>query len=259
MHHLKITRRLTYSCKSKHIQAGMKNERDGIVPGRRLNEEAVSDGWAPTAGLTSGDSVDPRKGSLGRSYYRLEIQLSPALSHDVVREYRSAAIAHNATTAAVLGGNVHTFDAGFDLYCPRTVKVLAGELGRCIGHGVKCRMVYVKSANRPVVAAGRRSGVIHPMVVGSDMCVGYYLYPRSSTGVKTPLRLANSIGIIDSGYRGNLIAAFDNKADTDYTVVSGQRLVQLCPPNLTYPILVKFVDNLDSTVRGCDGFGSTGK
>ena len=39
---------------------------------------------------------------------------------------------------------------------------------------------------------------------------GYYLYPRSSTGSKTPLRLSNSIGVIDSGYRGNLIACFDN-------------------------------------------------
>ena len=37
---------------------------------------------------------------------------------------------------------------------------------------------------------------------------GYYMYPRSSLS-KTKLRLANSVGIIDSGYRGNLIGMFD--------------------------------------------------
>ena len=39
--------------------------------------------------------------------------------------------------------------------------------------------------------------------------VSYYLYPRSSVSTKTPLRLANSVGIIDSGYRGNIKAVFD--------------------------------------------------
>ena len=38
---------------------------------------------------------------------------------------------------------------------------------------------------------------------------GYYSYPRSSIS-KTPLLLANNVGIIDSGYRGNIKVAFDN-------------------------------------------------
>jgi dUTP pyrophosphatase len=90
--------------------------------------------------------------------------------------------------------------------------------------------------------------------------VGYFLYPRSSTGTKTPLRLANSIGIIDSGYRGNYIAAFDNVRIESFQIEQAQRLVQICSPNLTYPLRVELVEELDmDTVRGEGGFGSTGR
>ena len=87
---------------------------------------------------------------------------------------------------------------------------------------------------------------------------GYYAYPRSSVS-KTPLRLANSVGIIDSGYRGNLMGAFDCHlpAGEKYTANSGVRLVQICAPDLM-PFLVKVVDKLDDTTRGAGGFGSTG-
>jgi hypothetical protein len=91
--------------------------------------------------------------------------------------------------------------------------------------------------------------------------VGYYLYPRSSTGTKTPLRLANSVGIIDSGYRGHIIAVFDNWKEENYCIEPYQRMVQLCPPNLTYPVLVQLVESeeeLGLTRRGAGGFGSTG-
>ena len=96
---------------------------------------------------------------------------------------------------------------------------------------------------------------------GGGKPVGYYLYPRSSTGSKTPLRMANSVGIIDSGYRGNIIAVFDNWLDDDYTVQASSRVVQLCPPNLTHPIVVRLVNEeseLGVTTRGNGGFGSTG-
>jgi dUTP pyrophosphatase len=80
----------------------------------------------------------------------------------------------------------------------------------------------------------------------------FYLYPRSSIS-NTPLRLANSVGIIDSGYRGPMIACFDGT----HTIKKFQRLVQVCTPTLE-PMKVILVDNLDTTVRGEGGFGSTG-
>ena len=50
--------------------------------------------------------------------------------------------------------------------------------------------------------------------------------PRSSIS-KTPLRLANSIGLIDGGYRGEIMACCDNIKDYEYTIEKGQRLFQL--------------------------------
>ena len=85
----------------------------------------------------------------------------------------------------------------------------------------------------------------------------YYLFPRSSIS-KTPLRMANSIGIIDAGYRGEIMAAVDNTGDKDYMIVPGQRLFQIVHPTL-YPFSVGVVDELTETDRGDGGFGSTGK
>jgi dUTP pyrophosphatase len=86
---------------------------------------------------------------------------------------------------------------------------------------------------------------------------GFWVLPRSSLS-KTPLRLANSMGLIDPSYRGNLIGAFDNTSDTDYTVEKGTRLLQMCVPVLM-PFNIEWVDKLDDTSRGAGGFGSTGK
>jgi dUTP pyrophosphatase len=88
----------------------------------------------------------------------------------------------------------------------------------------------------------------------NDLPIGYYLYARSSI-CKTSLRLANSVGIIDSGYRGNIMAYFDVIKNDNVEVY--QRLVQICAADLT-PFKVELVDSLDETERGEGGFGSTG-
>ena len=86
----------------------------------------------------------------------------------------------------------------------------------------------------------------------------YYLYPRSSIS-KTPLRLANSVGIIDSGYRGNLMASFYNTKDEDVIIKKGDRIVQICMPNLESNYCLEIKERLDSTERGEGGLGSTGE
>ena len=91
--------------------------------------------------------------------------------------------------------------------------------------------------------------------------VSYYSYPRSSIS-KTPLMLANSVGIIDSGYRGPIIGAFRNISNQQerYVVEQNARLLQICAPDLR-PILVQLVDEsfFETTERGEGGFGSTGR
>lgn len=134
-------------------------------------------------------------------------------------------------------------NAGFDLFCPKDTEVYGFSTEK-IDQGVKGAMEFFDA-----IAVG-----------GLGKPVGYFMYPRSSTGSKTPLRLANSIGVIDSGYRGNYIAVFDNWKQEFFKVEKLQRLVQICPPNLTYPLKVVLVDELYDmdTERGPWGFGSTG-
>ena len=85
---------------------------------------------------------------------------------------------------------------------------------------------------------------------------GFWLMPRSSIS-KTPLRMANSIGLIDPTYRGNLIAAIENTSDDTVTLTKGSRIVQVCLPSLM-PFGLSKVDRLLDTERGAGGFGSTG-
>tara|TARA_Y100001970_G_scaffold132279_1_gene163143 strand:+ start:873 stop:1397 length:525 start_codon:yes stop_codon:yes gene_type:complete len=143
--------------------------------------------------------------------------------------------------------NKKYMDAGFDLYMPKEQVWLANETLKT-RLGVRCAAVRQTFGSASLFAK-TRPVTTHP--------AAFYMYPRSSLS-KTPLRLANSVGIIDAGYRGELMAALDNrKADGSYAVGKGQRLVQICMPNLE-PFQVQLVDSLDETERGEGGFGSTG-
>jgi dUTP pyrophosphatase len=130
-------------------------------------------------------------------------------------------------------------DAGFDLFTPDTMTVDAMSTHK-INFGVKCSAMLV--------------------INNKEVPSGFYIYPRSSTGSKTPLRLTNSVGIIDSGYRGNLMSFFDNIRSDDYKITKLDKLVQICAPGLL-PIIVEIVQTeqelSDPTERGDQGFGST--
>lgn len=122
-------------------------------------------------------------------------------------------------------------DSGYDLYCTETITIPACTVGT-IDFKLSCSPEFSKPS-------------------------GYYLYPRSSIS-KTPLIMANSVGIIDHSYRGNIMAKVYNTSHSPYEVKRGERLFQLCMPTLE-PFTVEFVDELDQTDRGTGGFGSTGK
>lgn len=99
---------------------------------------------------------------------------------------------------------------------------------------------------------------------------GYYLeiVPRSSTGLKTPLRQPNSIGVIDNDYRGEVKAMYECKKlkikfagekshFEPYIIKAGDRIAQmkLCKK---YDADLVEVEELSETERGTGGFGSTG-
>ncbi len=84
-----------------------------------------------------------------------------------------------------------------------------------------------------------------------------FVLPRSSIGAKTPLRLSNSVGVIDSGYRGEVRALYDNISDEPYQIHKGDRIAQmLVMPS--YRFKANVVDSLEDSDRGEAGFGSTG-
>lgn len=84
------------------------------------------------------------------------------------------------------------------------------------------------------------------------------IIPRSSIGAKTPLRLSNSVGLIDSGYRGELGVLYDNISDDPYEIKAGDRIAQLLVMP-SYRFQPKVVDVLASSDRGETGFGDSGK
>jgi dUTPase len=155
--------------------------------------------------------------------------------------------------------NQSHIDVGFDLFAPRN------ENNEGVLHFFGTGGGDKKSINKldyKVCCSAR-------MVTdtGKKFNTGYYMYPRSSLS-KTPLRLANSVGIIDAGYRGHLIGMFDVVNETlDYYGKQFDRYLQICAPGLV-PIFVEIVNTFnelsDETERGAGcagcagGFGFTG-
>lgn len=148
-------------------------------------------------------------------------------------------------------------DSGFDIFMPNdgayylsdTKNTMVSIDGaRFLGLGLKCCMLKKGAPS------------------------GFYLYPRSSIS-KTKMRMANSIGIIDAGYRGELIAAVDTNGvygsndihhiwkETLGPIRKYDRYFQICAPDLS-PFSVRIVsseEELGKTERGSGGFGSSGK
>lgn len=119
--------------------------------------------------------------------------------------------------------------AGLDLYCPFHIKVPADSQKKI------------------------------PLGIAVEIPKGHMglLLPRSSMS-KTPLRCANSVGIIDADYRGEISIAYENISCSDYMIFRGDRIAQL----IIVPIAIVDVEEaqtLSETERGDGGYGSTGK
>lgn len=83
------------------------------------------------------------------------------------------------------------------------------------------------------------------------------LFARSGLATKKGLRLANSVGVVDPDYRGEIIVALHNDSNETQTVNNGERIAQIAILPY-YPAEFIQVDNLPETNRGDGGFGSTG-
>ena len=149
-------------------------------------------------------------------------------------KYHSYAIELPMTVDVAGGAKVPTYahdtDAAADLYAMDDYVIPAHSYGNKIRTGVKIQLPEGWLA---------------------------LIIPRSSIGAKTPLRLSNSVGLIDSGYRGELGILYDNTSDEDYGIMEGDRIAQLLVMP-SYRFQAKVVDILADSDRGEGGFGSSG-
>lgn len=180
-----------------------------------------------------------------------------------VEEHNRKVLEADATAA--------TADSGFDLFMPTNGE----EYGYGVDNLISRQFITnpgITSSSGVDGARGLNLGVRCCMRAATAAPCGFYLYPRSSIS-KTRMRLANSVGIIDAGYRGDLIAAVDTIGffgstdiwhvwkETLSPIKKYDRYFQVCAPDLS-PFLVHIVETEQDlsppTSRGSGGFGSTG-
>lgn len=133
------------------------------------------------------------------------------------------------TDGAELPRYAHDGDAGFDLCITEDVRLEPNASAVC-GLGFACEIP---------------SG-----------CVGL-VFPRSGLGAHYGVTLRNSVGVIDSGYRGEVCAPLVNLSCDTVFLPKGSRVCQMVVVPFVPCDLVK-VASLTDTEHGTDGFGSTG-
>lgn len=87
---------------------------------------------------------------------------------------------------------------------------------------------------------------------------GAFVFARSGLAVKHGIGLLNSVGVIDSDYRGEIMVGVINQIEEEYTIQPGERIAQLVVMPVSVMPAVE-VGDLDETDRGSGGFGSTGR
>lgn len=110
--------------------------------------------------------------------------------------------------------------------------------------------------------------VLHPMervLIPTGLAVAIpegfagFVQPRSGLALKSGLTIVNTPGLVDANYRGELkVIALNTDCNVDITISRGDRLAQLVIQRVPLVTLVE-VDELDETVRGQNGFGSSNK
>ena len=130
---------------------------------------------------------------------------------------------------SIIPTRAHATDAGFDIYSPISVN---------IGVGAKVTIPTGLSIALPEGTVG-------------------LIYPRSSLGTKHDIVLANTVGVIDSGYRGEIMVVIRNQGDHVHTIHTGDRIAQMIITPYLVPQIIEVTELPDSD-RGEHGFGSTG-
>ena len=99
-----------------------------------------------------------------------------------------------------------------------------------------------------------------PTGLAFEIPEGYagFIYARSGLACKKGLAPANKVGVVDADYRGEVMVALHNHGKEAQTVEAGERIAQMIIAPFVAVNYI-FSDELDDTVRGAGGFGSTGR
>lgn len=142
-------------------------------------------------------------------------------------QYRKLKI-HMTEDAGYTPAYSHEGDAGLDLRAVEDYTIKAGESA--------------------MVRTGLRAEIPHG-------CVGLE-FPRSGLG-SAGITLRNAVGVVDSGYRGEVMAAIWNTTNEDIKITKGDRVCQMVITPYC-PCRIEEAEELSDSDRGTNGHGSTG-
>ncbi|MGL5941037.1 MAG: dUTP diphosphatase [Waterburya sp.] len=131
--------------------------------------------------------------------------------------------------AAIIPSYSHPGDAGLDLFAVEAQEILPGET-KLINTGIAIALPFGTEAQ---------------------------IRPRSGLALKHSITVLNSPGTIDAGYRGEIGIILINLGKKPFQVLPGMKIAQMVIASFIQAKLT-IVNQLDTTARGIDGFGSTG-
>ncbi|KIY73786.1 dUTP pyrophosphatase [Cylindrobasidium torrendii FP15055 ss-10] len=111
------------------------------------------------------------------------------------------------------------------------------------------------SAEDKVLPAGKSAAVDTQLSLAVPL--GHYGRVAPRSGLAAKFMIATGAGVVDSDYRGTLFVLLFNHSDKDFEIKQGERIAQLILEKISTPEIEE-VDDLEATIRGAGGFGSTG-
>lgn len=118
--------------------------------------------------------------------------------------------------------------------------------------------VDLYAASDAVIAPGHRVLVGTGVAIALPLGTVGLIHPRSGRALKEGLSVVNTPGTIDADYRGEIKVCLINLDPSEpITITRGERIAQLVIQRVELPEFIE-VEELDSTTRGAQGYGSTG-
>ena len=143
---------------------------------------------------------------------------------------------------------VKILDSGFGLPLPKYETEGAAGLD-----------LFAATKEDTIIIIPPRKAEMIPTGIAISVPPGYeaQIRPRSGLAAKNGITVLNSPGTIDSDYRGEILVMLINHSNKDFEILRGMRIAQMVISKIEQFNLIS-VDELDTTDRGKDGFGSTG-